>query len=108
MVLPDVPDEQLGRGVVVLLVRRVRHPGDRNALEQVMEQYEQYEHHSKLVWVDKKLRGTHRSHCLCWSCKDFRPGLEENCERAKELYAYCVKWGMTTPVFECPVFNELK
>jgi hypothetical protein len=30
----------------------------------------------------------------------------ENKERTKQLWGYCVKWDMVTPVFECPVFEE--
>jgi len=68
----------------------------------------QYEHHGQKVWVDSELKGTHRSHCLCFSCGWFRylvNGEPRKCERAAELYEFCKKLNMVTPVFECPVFD---
>ena len=59
----------------------------------------QYEHHGAVVWVDESLRGTHREHCLCFSCGEFEPGTHDNCPLAQELYEYCVRNNMTTPVF---------
>lgn len=70
--------------------------------------YEQYEHHGSMVWVRSDLKGKHRKNCLCFSCKRLKLGLPEtNCPKAQELYEYCVKHGMTTPVFECPDFEEM-
>lgn len=66
----------------------------------------EYEHHGTIVKVDEDLKGKHREHCLCWKCGNFKPRTPENCERANELFQYCVKWDMTTPVFECPAFIE--
>jgi len=63
-----------------------------------------YEHHGTKVFVDEKLKGTHREHCLCWKCKSFKPGTPENCPKAQRLYQLCVEEDMTTPVFKCPVF----
>lgn len=68
------------------------------------EQYEQYEHHGNEVWCRKHLKGRHREHCLCWACEKMKPGTDENCPIASELYALCVKHKLTTPVFECPFF----
>lgn len=68
----------------------------------------EYKHHGAMVWANTMNVGQHRFHCLCHSCDHFKPGQEDNCERAQELYEYCVKWNMTTPVFECPVFKEKK
>jgi hypothetical protein len=66
-----------------------------------------YEHHGRKVFVQEHLKGTHRQNCLCFSlCQNFKPGTEENCEIAKELYLLCVKHGLTTPVFECPNYAE--
>jgi hypothetical protein len=54
--------------------------------------------------VDEKNKGTHRDNCLCFKCDNFKPGQPNNCVRAQELYEYCVKYDMTTPVYECPAF----
>jgi hypothetical protein len=66
----------------------------------------QYIHHDALVWVRKDLVGTHRENCLCYSCARFKPGTKENCPIAQELYKLCVKHNLTTPVYECPTFEE--
>lgn len=70
--------------------------------------YERYEHWEGVpeVWVRADLKGTHREHCLCWACAKLKPCEPDNCPKAQELYEYCVKHGMTTPVFECPDFEE--
>jgi hypothetical protein len=72
----------------------------------VFSKYEQYIHHNIPVMVRKSLRGKHRDYCLCWDCRHFMPGDKLNCPAAKELHEFCQKWGMTTPVFECPNFVE--
>ena len=69
--------------------------------------YEKYEHHGVHVWSRVDLKGTHREHCLCFDCKSLNiDDPEDNCEVADELYQFCVKWGMTTPVFTCPFFRK--
>jgi hypothetical protein len=66
-----------------------------------------YEHHGTVVSVDENLKGKHRECCLCFKCTKLDINdRNKNCERANELYAFCVKWDMTTPVFECPVFEQ--
>lgn len=66
---------------------------------------ERYEHHGVTVAVQAHLKGTHREHCLCYAdCAKFKPGTPENCPKAQGLYEFCVRTGMTTPVFECPDF----
>lgn len=65
-----------------------------------------YEHHGKKVLVDKELKGKHRDYCLCHKCRHFIPSdRKANCKKANELYRFCQKHGMTTPVFECPDFT---
>ena len=69
--------------------------------------FEQYDHHGRMVWAMKDLRGKHRQHCLCFSCANFKPGLpESNCPLANLNYAVCLAEGLTLPVYECPKFEE--
>lgn len=67
---------------------------------------EKYEHHGAQVFVDSELKGTHRSHCLCWKCASFKPGKEDNCPIANKLYQICVEFDLVTPVYECPKFLD--
>jgi hypothetical protein len=64
-----------------------------------------YEHHKRKVWVRKDLKGTHREHCLCYSCQRFPAS--EKCPIAQALYEFDVQHGLTTPVYECPNFLEI-
>jgi len=71
--------------------------------------FERYAHHGTRVWVRKDLRGRHREHCLCYSCKSFHPDdPRNNCSIARKVYALCVEQGLTLPVWECPVFVKDK
>lgn len=64
---------------------------------------DRYEHHGKMVSVMSELKGKHRQHCLCFSgCKKFLPGQRDNCPIAQATFANCVKFGTTTPMYECP------
>jgi hypothetical protein len=66
-----------------------------------------YEHHGQVVAVQDHLRGRHREHCLCFSgCAKFKPGSPDNCPIASELYLLCVAHNLTTPVWECPRYEE--
>lgn len=68
---------------------------------------ELYIHHGRQVWVRKDLKGTHRQVCLCYECKNFKPGLPElNCPIANLLYAVALTEGVVTPIFECPKFEQ--
>ena len=72
-----------------------------------MSEFEQYNHHGNVVWVRSRLKGKHRENCLCHSCAKLNiEDREKNCPRANLLYALCVLLNMTTPVFECPEFEE--
>lgn len=62
----------------------------------------QYEHHEWNVFVDEELKGKHREHCLCFKCKRFKPGAGTNCTVAWTVFQTCMKYGLTTPVYECP------
>ena len=66
-----------------------------------------YEHHGAIVYVDSKLKGKHRKHCLCHKCLRFTPDTREtNCETASRLFYICVQKNIVTPVWECPDFVE--
>jgi hypothetical protein len=67
--------------------------------------FKQFVHHGRTVWAHTDNQGTHRENCLCFSCANFHmEEPEKKCPIANELYQFCVKYGMTTPVFECPNF----
>jgi hypothetical protein len=69
--------------------------------------YIEYVHHGAKVTVREDLKGTHRDHCLCFSCAKFRPNNHgENCRVANDTFANCAKHNLTTPVFECLNFVE--
>lgn len=73
-----------------------------------LPEFIRYEHHGKLVWVDRRLQDFHRSHCLCFKCGKFFPGLPSNCPIAQATFENCVKFNTTTPMYECPEFGEQK
>lgn len=68
---------------------------------------EKYIHHGIEVSVDSKLKGKHKSYCLCHNCKNldiYNP--ENNCTKANKLYELCKEEGILTVIFECPDFVE--
>jgi hypothetical protein len=67
-----------------------------------------YEHHGCTVFVQEHLKGSHREHCLCYSCAWFKPeGDRKNqCPIADAVYKNCVEHNIVTPVWECPKFTE--
>jgi hypothetical protein len=68
---------------------------------------EKYEHHGVEVSVESKNKGQHRQNCLCfYPCAKFKPDTAENCPIAKDVFAICVRHHITTPVFECPEFED--
>jgi hypothetical protein len=69
-----------------------------------MGQKVRYHHHNADVWVDEDLQGKHRDHCLCYGCDRFKPGTDNHCEIAGELYQLVVKHNLVTPVYECPKY----
>jgi hypothetical protein len=71
-----------------------------------MSEFTKYVHHGKEVGVRKDLKGKHRDHCLCFDCDNFNLGTSFKCDIADELYKLCCKYNLTTPVFECPEFEE--
>lgn len=67
-----------------------------------------YLHHGNEVYVDEKLKGRHREHCLCWQgCARFKLDgpRSENCFIANAIFQIDKNFGVTTPVFECPEFE---
>lgn len=72
---------------------------------QPVSEFELYEHHDHDVWVRRSLKGKHREMCMCHApCMKFHPGTKENCPIAQELFEFCKRYGMVTPVFECRKF----
>jgi hypothetical protein len=68
-----------------------------------------YEHHGAVVAVDEDLKGKHREHCLCFKCGWFKPeDRDKNCPIANLLFAVCVLHNLTTPVYECPEYEEIE
>ena len=68
---------------------------------------EKYKHHDIDVFVDSRLKGKHRKHCLCYNCKKFIPDdVWKNCSIAAELFEVCIENGLVTPVYECPEFED--
>lgn len=66
-----------------------------------------YEHHGRMVCVFEDLKDRHRKHCLCHSCRRFRPlNQEVHCPIAKAVYKNCVELDIVTPMWECPVFEQ--
>lgn len=65
-----------------------------------------YNHHGHCVKVAAVLKGHHRDCCLCHSCGKFKPGDAGNCAIAAAVYANCVKFGIVTPMWECPKFGH--
>ena len=69
-----------------------------------------YIHHDVEVSTFEETKGHHREYCLCHNhCKFFKPDLPaiENCQLAQENFEYDVKYGMTTPVIECPKYEQV-
>lgn len=64
-----------------------------------------YTHHKNPVWVKSELLGKHKEYCLCYNCKKFKPEPRwKNCLIANEVYALDCRFGLVTPVWECPEF----
>jgi hypothetical protein len=74
-------------------------------LERGHNMIETYNPHGTWVFVDSKLKGMHREHCLCSRCKRFKPNTSDNCIIAQENFRLCVQYKITTPVYECPKFE---
>ena len=65
-----------------------------------------YNHHGKDVFVKGDLKGKHRNYCLCFECKKLNiTDRDKNCHIANIIFDNCVKYGITTPVFECGEFE---
>ena len=66
-----------------------------------------YNHHGVEVYTNKETMGKHREFCLCFQCSKLNiEERQKNCPIANAIYDNCVKFNLTTPVFECPVFEE--
>jgi hypothetical protein len=66
-----------------------------------------YVHHGRVVSVRSDLKGHHREFCLCYNdCVRFNPGTPYNCEIARALYEFNMKYDLVTPVWECPEYTK--
>jgi hypothetical protein len=65
-----------------------------------------YEHHGRMVATDAEDKGRYGEHCLCWRCAKFHPNTPDNCSIAQALYELDCRHGVTTPVWECPQYQE--
>ena len=72
-----------------------------------------YLHYGKNMSVREDLKGLHSKHCLCYeNCKSFKPNTPgkidstENCPIAQGLYEFDVKNNVTTPVWECEMYEK--
>lgn len=66
--------------------------------------YVRFIHHDRMVIAREDLRGKHREFCLCYACEFFKPDKPDNCDIAQDVFATCIRHGVTTPIFECPKF----
>lgn len=69
-----------------------------------MKETEIYNHHGRDVHVISELKGKHREHCLCFQCEKFNEDRSKNCHIANKLFKSCVRFGVVTPVYECPEY----
>jgi len=90
--LPDIKERIAGEEV---------NPDNDSKIEIV-----QYEHHGRIVSVFEYCKGLHKDVCLCYSCSKFHPGEPDNCPIAQVTYENCVRFGILTPMWECPEFTE--
>lgn len=66
-----------------------------------------YYHHDGIKSVQKHLKGKHREHNLCFqNCVHFKPNTPENCEIAQTCFTTCVKFGLVSPIWECPKYES--
>ena len=71
--------------------------------------YIQYEHHGKMVWVEKDVKGFHRSYSLCSKCANYKLFGESNqCLILLDVTMLALKHSIALPVWECPKFEEKK
>ena len=69
--------------------------------------FEQYKHFGKMIWCFSHLKGKHKEHCLCHSCKKLNTeDRDKNCWKANIIYSIDCGLTMVTPVFECLDFEE--
>lgn len=69
-------------------------------------EFERYDHHGVEVSVRSDLKGRHKEFCLCYRCAGFRPDTTANCPIAEAVFHNCVKFGIVTPMWECPRFKR--
>lgn len=68
-----------------------------------------YFHHGVEVFTFEEIKGKHSIYCLCYAnCAHFKPGQLDNCEIAEANFKLCLKYHITTPVFECSKYSHLE
>lgn len=73
----------------------------------IIKPFVKYKHHEKDVIVKANLKGRHGEFCLCYQCKNFKPGGNDNCPIAAATFKNCVEHDIVTPMWECPKFKDI-
>ena len=68
--------------------------------------FEKYEHHGRERWVRKDMKGKNKDFCLCYSCENFKPNTQDNCEIAASLYAFIIRNDAMAVIWDCAKFVE--
>ena len=70
-----------------------------------MQQSPVYEkHYDKEVWVNPTTEAMRRTECLCLNCGHMKPGEEDHCRIAAQLYKICVSENVAMTITRCPVW----
>jgi len=67
--------------------------------------FKQFYHHRQ-TWGFTEYEGRHRQLSLCWSCLWLQPETPDNCPIAQAVFDLDKDHGITTPVLECPEFEQ--
>ena len=62
-------------------------------------------HHGTEVWVNPTTENVRRVECLCFNCKNSKPGQPDNCPIAQSFYHLCVKENVAMTVTRCPAWK---
>jgi hypothetical protein len=70
--------------------------------------YIKYIHDKREVWVKLENVTLHDDFCICHECEGYSPGHDTHCPIAQEVSELNKKYGLVTPVWECPDFVEIR